>query len=272
MDGSPSSAKSDPVILVGVGFTTSRVARRLLARGVETWAAVRNPDRFTELASLGLKLNGDLPQGAILIHTVPPGAAGIRDIIEAAKPRSVVYISSTGVYGDQHHVDHTTPIAPADDKGRARVDEEQWVQTSGPWSSLIVRPAAIYGPGRGVHMRVLEGKLARGSGAGVVSRIHVDDLAAIVEAGALSDLAGAWPVADERPCSSEEITQWCANLLGIELTEAHTVPTWGRRVDGSAIREALGLRLLYPDYESGILASLSVVNGAVPRIEQSADR
>jgi len=33
-------------------------------------------------------------------------------------------------------------------------------------------------------------------------------------------------------------------LLGIELTEAHTVPTWGRRLDGSAIREALGLRLL----------------------------
>lgn len=262
MDASPNYAKSDPVILLGLGFTTSRVARRLLFRGADTWAAVRGPERFASLRSAGLKVRtieaAGLPAGAVLVHTVPPGAPELRDFISQTRPRRVVYISSTGVYGEAKTVDISTLAQPSDEKGRARLEEEQWIER-GPWASLCLRAAAIYGPGRGVHMRVREGRLARGSGAGVVSRIHVDDLAALVEAGALSDLTGAWPVADEHPCSSEEITRWCAQLLRVQPAGETTdvIATWGRRVDGAAIREALGITLAYPDYQSGILASLA---------------
>ena len=50
-------------------------------------------------------------------------------------------------------------------------------------------------------------QMPRGAGSGIVSRIHVEDLAAIVEAGLFSDVQGAWPVADDVPCSSAEIAE-----------------------------------------------------------------
>ena len=93
----------------------------------------------------------------------------------------------------------------------------------------------------------------------MVSRIHVDDLAAVLEAGIGSDLTGAWPLADDRPCSSEEISAWCAGLLRLPPgnPRLEPFPVAGRSVDGTQIRRLLGVRLAYPDYETGILASMT---------------
>ena len=91
-----------------------------------------------------------------------------------------------------------------------------------------------------------------------MSRIHVDDLAAHAEAALLSDLEGAYPVADQHPCTTREIAEFCASLLNLPLPASATQPrtTSNRRVDGSAIRHALGITLQYPSYRTGIPASL----------------
>jgi nucleoside-diphosphate-sugar epimerase len=254
-------------LLVGLGFTTCRLAKRLLARGATVYAAARETHRFRALEAIGLHVRAfrpdDLPKQATVVHTIPPLAGDDRDwlrsFIQQLKPRRVIYISATSVYGEQVDVDETTAPRPFGDKSVARYDEEQWL-LEGPWRSLIVRPAAIYGPGRGVHEKIREGKLPRGAGSGVVSRIHVDDLAAILDASVRSDLHGAWPLADDHPCSSLEIAGFCARLLRLDVENALTTfPVAGRRVDGRKIRELLGVELLYPTYESGILASLAGV-------------
>ena len=135
----------------------------------------------------------------------------------------------------------------------------------GPWSSLILRPAAIYGPGRGAHESLRRGVYS--TGENFVSRIHVDDLAAHVEAGLLSELCGAYPVADQEPSTTREIAEFCAQLLGMptmDLPAMRTAPgsqariTGNRRVDGSAIRRALGITLVYPSYRVGIPAALGM--------------
>jgi nucleoside-diphosphate-sugar epimerase len=146
------------------------------------------------------------------------------------------------------------------ERAAARIAAERSVAT-GPWSSLILRSAAIYGPGRGVHESLKRGTCRVDDH--FVSRIHVDDLAAHVEAGLLSKISGAYPVADEEPCTSRKIAEFCAELLnlrGIPVNmEAQTTTRAraNRRVDGSAIRRALGLRLQYPSYREGIPASLT---------------
>ena len=254
------------VLLLGLGFTTCRLAKRLLARGCTVYGVARETHRFRALEAIGLRVrpfeSGDLPRHATVVHTIPPLAGAERDwlhsVIQQLEPNRVIYISATSVYGEQVEVNETTEPHPFGDKSVARYEEERWL-LEGAWPSLIVRPAAIYGPGRGVHEKVREGKLPRGAGTGVVSRIHVDDLAAILEAGILSDLHGAWPLADDRPCSSEEIAWFSARLLRLnpENAPVTTFPVAGRRVDGRKIRELLGVELLYPDYESGILACLS---------------
>ncbi len=254
------------VLLLGLGFTTCRLAKRLLARGA-VYGVARDTHRYCALEAIGLRVrhfsSDDLPKHATVVHTIPPLPGPQRDWlhsqIQQLEPNRVIYISATSVYGEQVEVDESTAPQPFGDKSEARYEEEQWL-LGGPWRSLIVRPAAIYGPGRGVHEKIREGKLPRGAGSGVVSRIHVDDLAAILEAAVLSDLDGAWPLADDRPCSSEEIAGFSARLLRLNLENAPTTtfPVAGRRVDGRKIRELLGVELLYPTYESGILASLAV--------------
>jgi nucleoside-diphosphate-sugar epimerase len=196
-----------------------------------------------------------------VIHCIPPLAEpeniALRALIEELNPRRIVYVSSTSVYGEQAEVNEETPVHPNDERGYRRVEEEQWV-ASKPWSSLILRSAAIYGPGRGVHAALREGRIPRSAGSGVVSRIHVEDLAAIVEAGVSSALEGAWPVADELPCTSAEIAAWCVGTmnLGGAAEMAPTIPIAGRKVDGRKIRELLDIRLTYPSWETGIPASL----------------
>jgi nucleoside-diphosphate-sugar epimerase len=206
-----------------------------------------------------------LPKNAVLIHTIPPLAViereNLHDFICALKPRRVLYISSTSVYGDQTTVTADSAVRPSDPKGLSRVEEENWLK-SGKWANLIVRPAAIYGPGRGVHVRTREGRAQRTTGSSVVSRIHTDDLAAILEAGVDSELEGAYPCGDERPCSSRQVALWSARLLKRAVPPPDgtvsdgSVSSPGRMVDGSRILDLLGIRLRYPDYWAGVLASL----------------
>jgi nucleoside-diphosphate-sugar epimerase len=256
---------SDTVVILGLGFTMQRLARRLRQRGAQVFAAVRRAERFTEFEALGVRLCGlspnELPPAAVLVHSAPPLAepeeSAIRSLILGSAPRRVLYISSTGVYGAQTHVSAASMATPNDDKGHARIEEEEWI-SNGPWSSLILRSAAIYGPGRGVHVRLREGKLPRGTG-GVVSRIHVDDLAALLEAGIASRIEGAWPVADDHPAASEEVAAWCAKLMGIPLPDGSGTgfPVAGRHVDGQEIRDLLGVELKHASYKTGIPASLT---------------
>ena len=253
------------MILLGLGFTTSRLAWRLLRKGgIDLYAAVRNPGRFADLEAAGVQLGGfdptGYPEGSVLVHTVPPvpepDASSLRGFMAGVRPGRLLYISSTGVYGDQREVSELTPVAPSEEKGFHRVDEEEWV-AAGPWSHLILRAAAIYGPGRGVHVRLREGKLPRGGGSEVVSRIHADDLAALLEAGLFSDLQGAFPAADERPSSSAEIVDWCSHYMGLGIVPGEkTFPVSGRRVDARKVFELLGIAPVFATYQKGIPASL----------------
>jgi len=223
-------------------------------------ATARDPEKIRDLDVEIAELSGlraRLPKGVLALHSIPP--EGQADVIELLgdKPARVVYLSSTGVYGRANVVDENTPIDPDNDRSRARIEAERAV-ASGPWSSLILRCAAIYGPGRGAQERIRRGEYRLDEG--IVSRIHVDDLAALVEAGMLSAITGAYPVADEEPCSSREIFEFCARLMGLPEAPGDGVKatrqTGNRRVDGSAMRSLLGVSLKYPSYRTGIPAAL----------------
>jgi len=232
------------LLILGCGFTGKRVARRF-AEVVET-------HRDTPLD----EIRKHATPGVLVLHSTPPqGSAGLLEALGDA-PSRVVYLSTTGVYGTAQVVDETTPA----DLTHERIAEERRV-ASGPWSSLILRPAGIYGPGRGIHERVRRGEACEMSDS-IISRIHVEDLATHVEAALLSDITGAWPVADEEPCTSREIAEYCARLLNCPLPPPRELRVHSnRRVDGSAIRRALGITLQYPSYRVGIPASLTARSG-----------
>jgi nucleoside-diphosphate-sugar epimerase len=258
-------------VILGCGYTGERVARRMLARDARVICTSRDVSglahlRGAELVSLDISRPFTLdfvPPGSIVLHSIPPlEDDDPRAIVNALgkRPSRLVYLSTTGVYGDERDVSAATPPAPRDERGCQRLRAEDAVLSSAV-SSIVLRPAAIYGPERGVHVSIAENRYRLvGDGENYVSRIHVDDLATHVEKALLSNISGAWPVADEHPCTSREIAQYCADLLGVPLPESvsagevHRTRRADRRVDGSAIREALGIRLLYPTYREGIPA------------------
>ncbi len=263
----PSITPERPLLILGAGYTGSRVAGRLMARGYDV--------RTVSRTGGGLRLDLEQPEalarlrvliepGMRVLHSIPVLAGGAdRDAAECLRGAArVVYLSTTGVYGDAREVDETTPVRPRSERQRARVETEQAV-LGGPWSGMVLRPAAIYGPGRGVHAAMARGEFfLAGDGRNFVSRIHVDDLAAVAEEALLCDVEGGWPVADEHPCASREIAEFCASLLGVPVPESRGIDELSetrranRRVNGSAILRRLGVTLRYPSYREGIPASL----------------
>ena len=178
-------------------------------------------------------------------------------------PGHVTYLSTTGVYGAVRVVDATTPPTPETERQHLRMLAEEAVVAL-PCPSLVLRPAAIYGPGRGVHaaMRTGRFKLPE-NGDRYVSRIHVEDLARVVATAMDRRLAGAFPVADELPASSRDVARLCSQLLGLDIpetvadTDLSETRRTDRRVDGGAVLQSLGLRLRYPTYHEGVPACLA---------------
>ncbi len=296
---------TDEVLILGCGYTGRRVAARLLQRGLRVTATTRNPGSLAALSESGatvlrldvleastlrdLRVPGH--RASLVIHSIPPveGPRGRFDptpkLLEAleAPPARIVYLSTTSVYGRAAEVSDQTPVDPLTESAALRLEAELAV-SKGPWSWLVLRAAAIYGPWRGVHRRLLERSYRLpGDGTNFVSRIHVDDLAAHVEAGLLANVTGVFPVGDEAPCESIRMAGFCADLLGVpcpqpggvqlregreayasisrriprkDLEGVHETIRFSRRVDGGAIRAVLGLRLAYPTYREGVPACL----------------
>lgn len=278
---------SPPVVILGCGYTGSRVAVFAAGRGAVVFAAGRSFRHLPLHAGIRrlqvdlaqsdnlAALARELPAEYLLLHSIPV-LDGPRELTSqilgalAGRARRIVYLSTTAVYGQQHEVDETTPPAPCTEEARLRLEAERQVLSSGR-SSIVLRPAAIYGPGRGVHVSIPAGRFRMaGDGSAWVSRIHVEDLAALVDAALFSHVGGAWPVADEEPARQRDIAAFVCRLLGCPMPasappdQLHRTLRADRRVDGRAVFRAHGLRLRYPSYRTGIPACLAA-EGRLPR-------
>jgi len=245
-------------LILGCGFTGSRVAERLQQRHGFVVRCTHRDQLDFSIPGWRQKLRPLL--APFILHSVPLLGNGLdENVLEELETLRIVYLSTTSVYGKVRDVDELTP--PVAD--HPRVQLERAIQARFP-SSLILRPAAIYGSGRGIHVSMKAGRFRfLGDGSNYISRIHVEDLAAIAAAALLSDLTGVYPVADCHPCPSREIAEFCSQLLNVPMplpASSEELPTSrqaDRRVDGTAICRALGINLRYPSYRSGIPASLT---------------
>ena len=288
------SNQQKPVLILGCGYTGQRVARRLLDKNIAVIATSRDSNQppLRKLSEAGARivrfdindptsfdaLQREIRRGMIVLHSLPtlgeraapadPTPAALKLLEDL--PGRIVLLSTTGVYGNAREVDENTPPSPATARQKLRLAAEQAVRAvSCP--SLTVRASAIYGPGRGVHVRMKEGRFKLlGDGSNYISRIHVDDLAAITVAALHSEATGAYPAADAEPCRSAEICAFCANLLGVPMPppaapdELDETRRSDRRVDGRAILRLLGIELHYPSYRTGIPASLNMPFDCLP--------
>jgi nucleoside-diphosphate-sugar epimerase len=269
-------------LLLGCGYVAECVARRLLSDGATVHATSREPERLAPLARRGAtvhhvevrderswrclgRLSAEARSDLRVLVSVPPltdGAGATKRLLAAlgGPPERVVQLSTTSVYGDASRVDERTAPAPRVEAGWSWIRAEE-AAADGPWSALVLRCAAIYGPRRGLHVALREGRFGRVRDLDrLVSRVYVDDLAALAVAALRTDLRGAYPVADDEPATTRELVAHCLRLGLPSLPPGAVVGgtmSSGRAVDGRAVRRLLGVDFRHASYRTGLAAALA---------------
>ncbi|ODR99808.1 NAD(P)-dependent oxidoreductase [Methyloceanibacter methanicus] len=285
----------------GFGYCAQALAPRLTARGWTVAGTARDEAKREAFRARGYEaapFSGEAPHADIdrllpgtthLLHSIPPdshdeghGSDGHGDHVlthyrEAlAKLGSlewVGYLSTVGVYGDQQGrwVDEGTQPKPNSARTEARVAAEQAWLDFGAETGVpvhIFRLAGIYGPGRSVFDKLAAGTARRINKHGqVFSRIHVDDIATVLEASIAKPSAGAiYNVADDEPAAPGDVVAHAARMIGaepppeIDFDEADLPPMvrsfyeGSRKIGNARIKSDLGVRLAYPTFRDGLAA------------------
>lgn len=190
------------LLLVGCGDVGMRLLPLLRDR-FRIFAVTSQPARVAELRAAGatpVVANLDQPDSLHrlagladnVVHLAPPQSTGTLDQrsrnLTAILPRhgTLVYVSTTGVYGDTGGAcfDETRPVAPVNPRALRRVDAEQVLRR---WALraqsrlAILRVPGIYAADRLPVERLKQGTPALNATDDVhTNHIHADDLARII--------------------------------------------------------------------------------------------
>ena len=302
----PARFRRARVLIVGCGDVGQRMAQLMQhpagvshSRGPRVLALTSSPDKAQSLRKRGiLPVVGNLDDVRSLrrlrgianyvVHMAPPAAQGSADVRTAhlvqvlrqgRLPRSMVYGSTTGVYGDcgGAWVDETKEVNPSTDRARRRVDAEQRLLSFGKDSGLrlqILRIPGIYAPNReggAPRNRLLKGlPVLQPADDVFTNHIHADDLAQMA-------LMALWRGKPQRIYHASDNTQLrmgdyfdlAADMYGLprpprvsrEVAQ-QTLPAMmlsfmseSRRLHNERIQQELRVQLRYPTVQEGLRES-----------------
>lgn len=262
------------LLVLGLGYTASRVASAFSARGGRV-TAVRSQAAPGVLTLASPELADVIADATHILSSVPPTAAGGDPVLTAysvelaaAPAQWLGYLSSTGVYGntDGAWVDETAPVGNG--RRSARVAADLAWQTLHP-AMRVFRLPGIYGPGRSALDRVANGSAHRIDAPGhLFSRIHVDDIVQAVLASMTRGAPGIYNIADTLPATGNAVTEFACDLLGRAYPPLEPLDTSrlsqmargfyaeNRRIAATKMTRDLGVRLRYADYMQGLRGCL----------------
>lgn len=244
---------------------TSDPGRRAELRAAGAVPVVANLDRKDSLHRLtGLARR--------VVHLAPPQPQGLRDCrtrnLTAILPdgAQVVYVSTSGVYGDcgGQLIDETRTVAPKNARALRRVDAERalraWARR-GAGRVAILRVPGIYANDRLPLERLRAGTPALVADEDVyTNHVHADDLAHMVALALFRGLPGrVYHANDDTRMKMGEYFDAVADafalprpprLPGEQLREAVSPAalsfmTESRKLDNGRIKRELGVRLRY---------------------------
>ena len=280
------------MFVFGMGYSARAVHRRMAARLDSVGGTTRSAQKAAELERDGIealvfdsaarnpKIAEALASASHVLVSIAPDEIGdpvlrhYRDALVAARPASIVYLSTVGVYGDHNGawVDEESPCSPVSKRSKWRLAAEAAWQRFAAETGIpvaIIRLSGIYGPGRGPFQKLKDGSSRRIIKPGqVFNRIHAEDIAQIVEAAFDRRASGIFNGTDDEPAPPQDVIVHAAGLLGIEpppevsfhsadlSAMARTFYGENKRVQNDRIKTELGVSLAFPTYREGLAAIL----------------
>lgn len=268
-------------LFVGAGYTGARVLSRL--PDAVALGRSRRGDARLDL-DRDERLRIALPPQYAVIYSVPPASDQPGDPRLAKflamlphPPARIVYLSTTGVYGnrDGERVDEKSETRPESARAERRLAAERLLAdwcTGRNTAAVVLRVPGIYGPGRLGTQGLREAMpVLREEDANPGNRIHVDDLASCCIAGLSPEVPdGIYNVGDGDHRSGTWFSNEVARQAGLPpppvISRAQAQQTFSpmrlsflresRVVDTTKMREVLGVNPKYADAADGIAASL----------------
>ncbi|MFV8825185.1 NAD-dependent epimerase/dehydratase family protein [Thauera sp. WH-2] len=291
------------ILIVGSGDVAQR-ALPWLTRRFRVYALVRQPEAAAALRTAGaLPLIGDLDDRSSLrrlagladaiLHFAPPPASGEGDprtkrLLAAlgggkSLPQGVVYISTTGVYGDcgGEQVSETRPLRATTARARRRVDAEARLRRFGRRCGVrvaILRAPGIYAGDRLPLERLRRGDPVLAADEDVhTNHIHAEDLARLACIALLRAPAGrVYNASDDSGLRMGAYFDAVADAFGLPRPErlsrdaiasrlsplTLSFMSESRRLDNRRIKRELRVRFAYPTIADGLRAALAGRVGA----------
>ena len=203
---------------------------------------------------------------------MPRGATNWRVGLKEPCPR-FLYVSSTSVYGqtDGSLVEETSPTAPLAATAQILLKTEKLLLAAvaeRKFPAVILRVAAIYGPGRGYWFKQFAKNEARieGDGSRILNMIHRDDVIGCIVSALRNGRPGEiYNAVDDEPVTQMTFFHWLADELGRDLPPAapenweenRKRGTTNKRVSNRKLKTELGYKFKYPDYRSGYTAEIA---------------
>lgn len=292
------------LVCLGFGYSAQHYVSEFGARFDRIVGTTRTPENADVLAtahyggrsiepilfdgeSASPELMAALKEADALLISASPDESGdpalrlLGDTLAQTKLQSVVYLSTVGVYGDHAGawVDEESDTRPVSARSVERLQAEtEWqgfcARIHTP--AAILRLAGIYGPGQNALVNVARNTARRIDKPGqVFNRIHVADIAQVIEACVARRADGVFNVADNEPTAPGDPIVYAADLLGVApppaIPFAEAAKTMrpmalsfygeSKRVRNAKLTRELGVALRYPTYREALTALFAAGDG-----------
>lgn len=234
---------SGPIIPLQANLTDRPQILSILKQEFDVIVATLTPDEFTESG-----------YRRAYIDTASSLAEVLK--ITPKMPRLVIWVSSTGVYGENHKwVDEDSPTDPNAFSGNALLKAEQIISDL-PCDTCVVRFSGIYGnTTKGILKSVLNGVGRPKLPLQWSNRIHFDDcvgtLKHLIENHASGfSLESIYIATDCEPVTQHELRKWISAQLKITLTEQPSGGPIRRRLSNKRLLDS-GYVFKFPTFREG---------------------
>ncbi|MBI3306271.1 MAG: SDR family oxidoreductase [Candidatus Omnitrophica bacterium] len=264
------------ILIVGCGYTGTVIGKYFREQKQKVWGIIRSDKNRPQLEAAGItpiiadltkpETLTDIPDVSFVVISAAPDdrsesayreiyLTGIANLLKVLQkkfpPNLIVYLSSTGVYGDKkgEWIDEQISPEPENERGRILLQAEEALLHSG-FPVVILRLGGIYGPERNTLTRSNHSMTPNNQNE-YVNMIHVSDIAAMMPVIFKKAEAGSIYLAvDDEPVCRASFYHSLGLVDKVDEDSLKNSPPGGKRCSNKKLK-SLGYSFQFPTFREG---------------------